>query len=142
MKVDLNLVKKHLNVEEDFTEDDLYIEHLFNAAYLAVQNYIDISLELIERRNGGKLPPTLLQAILLLTANLYNNRESYTNQTVNELPQSLKWILDQYKCYFPWTEYSRCVCEDFYREVYKAKEEKEEEGGEETPSEEENTEEP
>lgn len=139
MEFDLNLVKKHLNVEEDFTEDDLYIEHLFNVASLAVQNYIDISLELIERRNRGKLPPPLLQAILLLTANLYNNRESYTNQTVNKLPQSLEWILDQYKCYFPWGEYSRCICEDFYREVYKAKEEKEEE---EIPSEEGNTEEP
>ena len=134
MNFNLNLVKKHLNIEEDFTEDDLYITHLYEAAYLAVQNHIDFSLDILSEENGGNLPSPLLQAILLLVANYYSNRESYTSLSVNKLPQSVDWLLDQYKCYYPCEEYKRYAWKK-YLEAKKNAEEEEpnpdnEEGGE------------
>ena len=97
--IDLQMLKKHLNIEEDFTEDDSYLEILSNAAVNVVENYLVDNLELIVEDNGGELPSSLSLAIFIMVADWYAYRESVTNLSVNKLPQSLMFILNQFKCY-------------------------------------------
>lgn len=97
--IDLQMLKKHLNIEEDFTEDDSYLVILSNAAVNVVENYLVDNLELIAEDNGGELPSSLSLAIFIMVADWYAYRESVTNLSVNKLPQSLMFILNQFKCY-------------------------------------------
>lgn len=50
-------------------------------------------------KNRGKFPPTLMQAMLLLVGNYYNNRESVAFTGVSELPQSYLYLLSLYQNY-------------------------------------------
>ena len=43
--IDLQLLKKHLNIEEEFTEDDTYLEMLSDSAVVFVEKYLEDSLE-------------------------------------------------------------------------------------------------
>lgn len=97
--IDLQLLKKHLNIEEEFTEDDTYLEMLSDSAVVFVEKYLEDSLELIADDNGGELPPSLKLAIFILVADWYAYRESVTNLSVNKLPNSLIFILNQFRCY-------------------------------------------
>lgn len=100
MYVNLQQLKKHLNIDSSFHEDDEYLCDLEQTAELAVERHIDDKLEDIIIASGRTtLPPTLIQAILILTANLYANRESIAFSSHTELPYSLTYLLDLYKNY-------------------------------------------
>ena len=98
MYIQLDLAKKHLNIEEDFTEDDEYILSLIEVAESALRVHINEDFASIAEKNGGCLPPPILQAVLLMIGNLYTNREPLgTNQ--QELPLSYQYLIDLYKNY-------------------------------------------
>lgn len=96
MFLTLERTKKHLNIDEDFTEDDNYILSLISVAETIVQKHIDCKYEDIEEEDGV-LPAPLLQAMLLLVGNLYANRESVTYTNANEIPFAYDYLLSLYK---------------------------------------------
>lgn len=98
----LDEIKKHLNIDSDFTEDDAYLESLETVAVELIQKHIDHSLNLLEV--DGKLPLSLQQGILLCIGNFYNNRESVAYAQSHEVPSNLQWILDLYQYYDSTTE--------------------------------------
>lgn len=98
MLVDLNKIKKHLNIDAEFTEDDEYLTFLEGVAEDLVQKHIDITFEKLEAQEG-EIPSPLLSAILLFIGNMYDNRESVAYTSVTELPMSLKYILEMYRSY-------------------------------------------
>lgn len=59
--VELQLAKKHLNVEESFTEDDEYIECLIEAAEAVVEKDICEELKALSGEDGKSLPAPLRQ---------------------------------------------------------------------------------
>ena len=64
--LDLQLVKKHLNVEEDYKEDDMYIQSLVEVAEEKVAKELCITVDELATIDGGsELPAPLRQAILL-----------------------------------------------------------------------------
>ena len=93
----LDQIKKHLNIDNDFTEDDSYLESLETVAIELIQKHIDHSLTLLEV--DGQLPLSLQQGILLCIGNFYNNRESVAYASTHEIPSNLQWILDLYQYY-------------------------------------------
>lgn len=98
MYIQLDLAKKHLNIEDDFNEDDEYILSLIEVAESAVRVHINEDFASIAEKNGGCLPPPIIQAVLLMIGNLYTNREPLgTNQ--QELPLSYQYLIDLYKNY-------------------------------------------
>ncbi len=99
MYLDLDRIKKHLNINDDFKDDDSYIESLADVAEAVVENHIDESLETIMQRNGGELPPPLLHSMLLLIGTLYMQRESTSFVSMTEVPLAYKYMLQQYKNY-------------------------------------------
>lgn len=100
MYVNLQQLKKHLNIDSSFHEDDEYLCDLEQVAEHCVERHIDDKFEDIIKSSGrNTLPPPLVQAILILTGNLYANRESIAFSSHTELPYSLTYLLDLYKNY-------------------------------------------
>lgn len=102
MYISVEQVKKHLNIEPEFTEDDEYLEYLIEVATMVVEKHIDISLSALcseDFRGDSKLPSPLIHTMLFFIANLYSNRESIASYNNYELPLSYSYILDLFKNY-------------------------------------------
>lgn len=91
-------MKKHLNLNEDFLDDDAYLYSLIQVAEQAVEMYIDKPLSECEI-SDGKIPDSLRHAMLLLIGNLYENRESTITLNINEVPHAFQFLLDLYQKY-------------------------------------------
>ena len=98
MYIQLDLAKKHLNIEDDFIEDDEYILSLIEVAESAVRVHINEDFASIAEKNGGCLPPPILQAALLFIGNMYQNREVLGNKNM-ALPYNYQYLIDLYKNY-------------------------------------------
>lgn len=97
MYVTVAEVKKHLNIDSSFTDDDSYIQHLILAVENVVQTHID--RELSEFVNDGELLAPLKHAVLLLTGTYYANRETVTFVSSQALPHSYEYLIALYKNY-------------------------------------------
>lgn len=98
--VDLELVKRHLNLESSFTEDDSYLGSLIEAAEENVAKDLCVTVEELETIGGGSRIPALLRhAILLTIGAFYSNRESVTNARLQELPRGVKYLTELYRNY-------------------------------------------
>lgn len=92
MYITVEQVKKHLNIDLSFDDDNEYIESLIEVAEDAVQKNTNIALD--EQEEGGELPPSTIHSILLLIGNLYNNREATTYSQVTEVPYAYKYLIN------------------------------------------------
>lgn len=99
MYVNLETAKKHLNLDDSFTDDDSYISLLMKAAEDAVSKHIDKPLVELED-SQGELPPAILHSILLLIGNLYATREPVAYTSVVKVPYTLDYLLGLYKHYY------------------------------------------
>ncbi len=95
--ISLDLIKKHLNIDSEFTEDDDYLSMLSEVAVQTVQRHIDHDLN--DMLEDGELPKPILQATLLFIGNMYANRESVAFATANEIPFAYDYLLSLYKDY-------------------------------------------
>ena len=96
--IPLELAKKHLNLDEDYTEDDEYILGLIGAAKGAVEMALNASLDRLAEENGGEVPMAIIKAILLMVGNWYQNRE-ITGSKVAALPYNFEYLINLYKHY-------------------------------------------
>ena len=98
MYLQLNQIKKHLNIDEDFKGDDEYILQLAQSAQEVVEVHIDRPLDSLTNEEGN-LPSSLIQAMLLLVGTWYANRESVSFASTYVLPHSYDYIIALYKNY-------------------------------------------
>ena len=99
MFLTLERIKKHLNMDEYFTDDDDYLMFLEDVAEQTVQRHIDSNLSVLADENGGELPSPLIQAMLLYIGNMYSSRESIKFSNVQDVPFSYDYLLSLYKNY-------------------------------------------
>ncbi len=92
MYVTVEQLKKQCYV--DSSDDDTYMEGLIEAAQTAVEN--DIQQPLSGLESGGKIPAPLMQAILLVAANLYTNREPVAFANPQPVPYTLQYLIKPY----------------------------------------------
>ena len=98
MYIDTVILKKHLNIDETWVEDDEYIKALCLAAENAVENHIARPLsEIVDER--GRLPSSVRHAILLLVGHFYANRESVSFASASVIPLAYEYLLQPYKSY-------------------------------------------
>lgn len=95
----LNDLKKHLNVDTTFTDDDDYIASLGDVAESIVSKHLDCDLSEIVAYSNGELPMPIIQAMKLLVGNLYMNRESVAFVQAHNIPLSYEYLLDPYVKY-------------------------------------------
>lgn len=99
MYLQLYQIKKHLNIDQDFTDDDEYLMDLANAAELSVQKSIDVNLSDLED-GDGMIPSPLLHAALFLIGTWYADRESVTHAAATVLPHAYEFLTNMYKDFY------------------------------------------
>ena len=95
--INLEQAKKHLNIDDEFILDDLYILDLISVAEDAISGHLNIALNELEA--GGQLPPAIIHAMLLMIGNLYANREPVSYGIMSKVPLSYEYLLGLYKKY-------------------------------------------
>lgn len=125
MYIQLYQVKKHLNIDEDFHDDDEYLMSLVEVAEKVVERNIDTNLKKLEDGDGF-IPSPLIQAMLLLIGNFYANRESVAFASSSEVPQSYNYLIDLYRNYRG-ENLKKKKCLEWHLEYNKEQKEKENE---------------
>ena len=93
--VDIALLKQHVRAD-DFSDDDVYLTHLLDAAEAYVCDATNRTpAELAQA--GGKLPATLQQAVLLIAGHWYNQREAVSGVQMAEVPYTLQALIKPYR---------------------------------------------
>ena len=95
----LDLIKKHLNMNADYTAEDDYLTMLGGAVEEVVGKHIDDDLNTLAKNNNDQLPLPLVQACLLLLGTYYSNRENVAYTNAVEVPMSYTYLLDLYRNY-------------------------------------------
>nr|DAM58657.1 MAG TPA: head tail connector [Caudoviricetes sp.] len=89
-------IKKHLYI--DFEADDIILADYIDAAQEIIEKYLNVKL--CDLVIDERLPYPILQAIKIMTGNLYNNRESVAfNAVPYKVPFSFEFLLQPYKNY-------------------------------------------
>lgn len=99
MYVTLEQLKQHCIIDKDFTDDDLLLLDYLTVAEDAVSRHLDIDLADLEN-SDGRLPAAIVQAILLLAANLYANREPVSYSNAVTVPYTFEYLVGKYKKYY------------------------------------------
>lgn len=94
----LEEIKKHLNLDSEFIDDDAYLTALASASEDVVSKYIDYPLTQLEDSEGS-LPEALKFAMLLWIGTIYSVRESVTAVSMSTVPHSLELLCDLYRDY-------------------------------------------
>ena len=100
MFTELNRIKEHIHITNDYTEEDEYLCGLASAAEAAVENHINTPLNVLSNIFGGELPSPVQHAILLLVATLYTNRESISYAQAYKVPHAYEYLLQPYVKYY------------------------------------------
>lgn len=98
MYLQLYQIKKHLNINTDFHDDDEYLVDLATVAQTVVEKHIDTPLKQLENEEG-EIPSPLVHAMLLFIGNMYANRESVAFASVQVLPHAYDYLIALYKNY-------------------------------------------
>lgn len=97
----LDLIKRHLQIDPDYTADDSYLELLGGACEEAVGMVIDDDMSGLTEEHDGTLPLPLQQACLLLIGTYYSNRESNAyGISVTEVPLGFTYLTNLYRNYY------------------------------------------
>lgn len=91
--LNLEIIKNHLNLDQNFDADDFYLNALYDVAVEAVSKYIDSPLEQLEDEHG-MLPSSVIHAMLLLIGTWYNIRESVSNASMQPVPHTVEFLCD------------------------------------------------
>lgn len=105
--IDLDLIKRQLNLDLSYDEEDEYLLILADVAVRAIENHIDCPID--EFVYDGQLDPPLQHAALLLIGNFYQNRESVTYGAVLQVPHGYEYLLHPY-IDFSTKPDSKCNC--------------------------------
>ena len=98
MYLQLYQLKKQLNIDDQFHDDDEYLVDLAMVAENAVQRHIDRQLSDLEN-DEGMLPMPLIHAMLLMVGSFYAKRESIAFASTVEVPLAYEYLLSLYKNY-------------------------------------------
>lgn len=102
----LETVKKFLNIEEAFEDDDLLIMGFIDAALAATERYLDRPLS--EYVHEGQLPSGLKTCAMFLIGTWYAQRESVSTASYSEVPHTFELLCDLYRNY----DYNKAINAD------------------------------
>lgn len=94
MYITLSEAKKHLNLDEFFTDDDRYVLSLIEVAEDAVAGRINRPLASCVDPKTGYLFPSVSHAIKLLIGTYYSQREATAPQQIKEVPVAFDFLSD------------------------------------------------
>lgn len=99
MYVLLSEIKKHLNIDEYYNEDDKYLTSLIDVAEDAISKELGKPLNKCLGKDGA-LQPSVKHSILLLIGTYYSQREATTPSKVEKVPYTWDYLNSLNKKYF------------------------------------------
>lgn len=94
--VSLELFKKHVRAD-DFSDDDEYLQSLLDTAEAHIIRETHRSVEELCELSGGDFPCPLNQAIMLLAAHWYNQREAVSTTQMHAVPMGVQSLVKPYR---------------------------------------------
>lgn len=91
-------IKKQCVIDNDFTDDDLLLESMGEAAEDYVEQLVNKPLDDITAENGGELPKSLYHAMLIFVDYLYSTQRG-SSGTDNVVPEVITTIVKLYKSF-------------------------------------------
>ena len=91
----LSMIKQQLVIDNDFTDDDEYLEALGDTAEELVEQQIDKALADVLADNNNNMPAPLIHAMKMIVEYFYDNRGS----AENEIPSAFYWMCQLYRNY-------------------------------------------
>lgn len=95
--LDINEIKKQLNVDADFHEDDEFLELLGESAEDMVAQLLDCSLDELVAQNGD-LPASVRHALRMLVDYMYSQNRGSSSESI-DIPNAIFTILKLYRSY-------------------------------------------
>lgn len=92
-ELSLELLKKHVRADDGTYDDDL-LEHYLDSARDTVLSYAGRTCEDIGRMGCGNL---FTQAVLMLAAHWYNQRESVSSVNMSQVPDSISVLVKRFQ---------------------------------------------
>lgn len=92
--VSLELFKKHVRAD-DFAADDDLLQHYLDAAEAWVVQATNRTVEDLQTDGGFK--PQIVQAVLMLGAHWYNQRESVAGVQMHQVPDALQALVKPFR---------------------------------------------
>lgn len=93
--VSLEEFKMHSRI--DFDDEDSYLEELLESAQDSIIRETGRTLWELEGMGGGYFPRALKQAIRMLAAHWYNQREAVSSVQMSAVPYSLQTLIGPFK---------------------------------------------
>ena len=90
----LDDLKKHLNIDINYIDDDSYLVSLLDAAVDAADIHLRRKL-----MGCDNVTPSILQGIKFLIAHWYRNRENVSIVSANDIPYTFKYLMDLNRSY-------------------------------------------
>lgn len=94
--VSLELFKQHVKAD-DFADDDVYLQHLLDAAEAHVVRSTNRTRDELVAMGDGDFPVELSHAIMLIGAHWYNQRESVSTAQMHAVPDSLQALVKPFR---------------------------------------------
>ena len=96
----LNLkdIKNQSVIDVDFEDDDVLLEQMGNAAEDYIEQLVNKPLDDICAENGGEMPSSLYQAMLIMTDYLYSQNRGSEQQTV-DVPKVVEIFVKLYRSF-------------------------------------------
>lgn len=95
INVNINQLKRQLNIEESYVDDDPLLQHFLNVAEESVIQYCGLTG--LTMYTDTTLPISIHQATILLAAHFYLNRNLVSFAQGTEIPYSFRFLLDPYR---------------------------------------------
>lgn len=92
----LALFKKHVRAD-DFADDDMYLSHLLDTAEETVIGATNRTMRELVEIGGGDFPLPLQQAVMMLAAHWYNQRESTAATQMHQVPDALQILIKPFR---------------------------------------------
>ena len=111
MYTTLEMLKRHLNIDQSFNDDDDYILWLYQVAEATVQVHLCADLEDFEDEQHN-IPAGIVHAMMLYIGDLYNSREGNAyGVSVQQVPFGYEYLISLYK------NYADTTSDAFYKKV-------------------------
>jgi len=98
--VSLSLLKEHLRLEQDETEQDEMLESYIDGAVELVEKTINCSFPRLVKQYG-KVPASLKIAVMQIAGHWYRHPEAATNATLSMCPAATVAIINKFKKSLP-----------------------------------------
>ncbi len=98
MNIYINQLKRQLNIEQDYNDDDAILQHYLDVAYAASCEYLKYSATTsMSGFTGNTTPIGFVHAVIMLAAHFYLNRNMVSFAQGSEVPYSYRFLLDPYR---------------------------------------------